>query len=689
MNAAVGIAPRPLVNAVDLPCTQRLERDTLGDFSSLAAREWLVTNGLGGYASGTLAGACTRRYHGLLVAALSPPLGRTVMVAKLDLFAQYQGHRIALGSNEYEGGVVAPDGHRQLLSFHLEGQTPVWTWLIGDARLEQRVWMEHGQNTTYVSWHLLQARAVVELAVHPLCTWRDYHWHHRGRRDPALQLTGATLELRAFDGAAPLRIHAEDATAELAPDWYWNFHHRAEAERGLDSGEDLFRPAVFHFTLRPGETRALVLTSERQLPAAAAASLERERLRQRGLLRDAVRSAPVLATPAGSRVLPLVLAADQFLVARHHADGRPAGRTMIAGYPWFGDWGRDTMIALPGLALCTGRAREAADILRTFAAHVSEGMLPNRFPDDGEAPEYNTVDATLWYCVAVHATLQRTADDALRRELYPVLQDILAWHLRGTRYGIGADPADGLLRAGAPGVQLTWMDAKIGEWVVTPRTGKPVEINALWVNALHLVAEIAGDCGDMPAALRYRALAGTAAASFRRKFWNEAAQCLYDVIELPDGGVDASLRPNQLFALSLPVPLLDGPRAHAVIDACLRELWTPVGLRSLAPSGAQYTGRYAGGPRERDAAYHQGTAWSWLLGPFALAHYRVHGDRSAAIGLLSGVLPHLREACIGQISEIFDGDAPFAAAGCFAQAWSVAETLRAWSEIHEREPEAR
>jgi predicted glycogen debranching enzyme len=363
---------------------------------------------------------------------------------------------------------------------------------------------------------------------------------------------------------------------------------------------------------------------------------------------------------------------------------------VIAGYPWFSDWGRDTMIALPGLALATGRYEIAASILRTFAGFVGDGMLPNRFPDGGEEPEYNTVDATLWYFVAVDEYLRRTQDGALRRDLYPVLKDIVAWHKRGTRYGIKVDEDDALLFAGEDGVQLTWMDAKVGDWVVTPRTGKCIEINALWYNALNIMNGLAEEESDPAAAREYAACAELVALSFDQRFWFEEGGYLYDVIDCPQGrsgtwpgGRDASLRPNQIFAVSLPYPLVRGVRARAVVDVCARELWTPVGLRSLSARDSRYAAAYRGGPRERDGAYHQGTVWSWLLGPFAIAHHRVYGDPRAARGFLEGLEAHEREACIGQISEIFEGDAPFAARGCVAQAWSVAEILRSWSKLHE------
>jgi len=673
--------------------TLRLDRERLADFAAANSREWLVTNGLGGYAAGTAGGATTRRYHGLLVAALRPPVERVVMVAKLDAIASYRGQRLALTSNEYVDGTVDPHGYRQLAEFRLEGQNPVWRWVIADAVLEARLWMAHGRNTSYLSWALLAASAPLALELAPLCTYRDYHWHSRGARDFAVRPIEGGIELQAEAGARSFRILAPGAELALDPQWHWQLSHREERQRGLDDGEDLLCPARFRVLLAPGEDCALTLDAEATPPLPAADSARQERTRQLALLRRAGLAGRVARnTPrewrTQQRLERLVLAADQFVVERRAADGTRIGESVIAGYPWFSDWGRDTMIALPGLTLATGRPELAASVLRTFARFVDRGMLPNRFPDAGEAPEYNTVDATLWYFVAVEACWRASGDRALIEELYPVLRDIVDWHRRGTRYGIGTDPADGLLAAGEPGVQLTWMDAKLGDHVVTPRIGKAVEINALWFNALRAMQAIASCLGEDDAAGEYAALAAQVQCSFTARFWYAEGEYLYDVIDGPEGEVDAagrrhdaSLRPNQIFAVSLPHPLLDGERARAVVRACARALWTPVGLRSLDPADPRYRGRYAGGVAERDGAYHQGTVWSWLLGPFVLAHLGAFGDPEAAGLYLDGLDGHLLEGCLGQISEIMDGDAPHAPRGCVAQAWSVAETLRAWRAI--------
>ena len=648
--------------------------------------EWLVTNGLGGFACGTVAQANTRRYHGLLIATLRPPLERVLLLSKVDATVRYGGAEWALACNEFADGTLSPRGFEHLSAFSVELGTPTWTYAFSDALLQQRIWMGRGSNTTYLSFTVLAATQPVDLELLPLCTYRDYHSHARGGWQLDVAVAERSLVINAFPGARPYTLAIDRGEVLAGTDWYWGFQHRAEARRGLDASEDLYKPGVFRARLTAGQSITLTAStlSASTQPSVAdqangALSLE---LARRGALLRAVPD----AAPAWIRLL--TLAADQFVVARGNATTHGAGTTVIAGYPWFGDWGRDTMIALPGLTLATGRVADAASILRTFAIHVSEGMLPNRFPDGGEAPVYNTVDATLWYFHAIDAYLQATADRKLLRDLYPTLRDIIDWHQRGTRYGIRVDAADGLLSAGVAQVQLTWMDAKFGDWVVTPRIGKAVEINALWHLALERMAAWARTLGQAEAAEGYAREAQRVRESFVRSFWSEETGCLYDVIDGPAGEMDArgrrvdsSLRPNQIFAVSLAPELLDARRARAVVDACSRELLTPVGLRSLSPRHADYAGSYVGGPRERDAVYHQGTVWSWLLGPFVLAHYRVYADAAQAHALLAGLAPHLGEACLGTISEIFDGDAPHAPRGCMAQAWSVAETLRAWHGI--------
>jgi predicted glycogen debranching enzyme len=692
MNAVKALHDRSIEHA-DSPAPVELGRDVLSSFAETSKREWLVTNGIGGFAAGTLCLLNTRRYHGLLFAALRPPVDRVALVAKLDITAAYGGARVPLATNEFADGTIAPRGFCQLESFRLEGLIPLWTWLIADARVEQRLWMRHAENTTYVEFTRIGGSKDLHLSIEPLCTYRDYHWQLRGERPFGIEPIVGGVRILAHEGAQPYRILSAGADVAIQPQWHWNFRHREESARGLDDLEDLLRPARFELDLEPGESRAMTLTAESQEPIPARAALVAERERQReiaALFRRTYRGASVGSEWAQPE--RLALAADQFLVERRSASGKPLGKTVIAGYPWFSDWGRDTMIALPGLTLATGRAEVAVSVLRTFARFISQGMVPNRFPDAGEAPEYNTADATLWFFVAIHDYLRASGDRTFAAEIYPTLREILGWHMRGTRFGIRMDQGDALLRAGEDGVQLTWMDAKVGDWVVTPRIGKPVEINALWFNAVSILRDLAGELGHATDQADYAALAARVQSSFERAFWFEGGGYLYDVIDGAEGDTDAagrrrdaSLRPNQLFALSLPHALVSGEKARRLLEICAAELWTPVGLRSLAVRDRRYIGRYGGGPRERDGAYHQGTVWTWLLGPFVSAHFRVHGDAAAALAYLRDIPAHLREGCIGQVSEIMDGDPPFEPRGCFAQAWGAAEVLRAWSEINESE----
>ncbi|MEZ5566016.1 MAG: amylo-alpha-1,6-glucosidase [Gammaproteobacteria bacterium] len=661
-----------------------LDRATCTRFATAAGREWLVSNGLGSYAAGTVSGAATRRYHGLLIAALEPPVARTVLVAGLDVFVDYQGSSHPLWAHEYGGTTAVPDGSRHTEAFMLHGGMPVWTFAIGDARLTQIIWMGREVDTTYVRFRLESASGPLRLRLSPLCTWRDFHAESRGERDMTVSPVPDGVQVDAAAGTRSYRLLCAEGSCESRGDWYWNFHHRLEAQRGLDSHEDLFRPCEFQIDLGVGATATLICTAEPgdRLPTDPQLALDADRHRRARIL------LPVVREPGWVR--QLVLAADQFIVRRgtpdnDHADtGSKAGATVIAGYPWFGDWGRDTMIALPGLTLHTGRAAVAAQVLRTFAEYISEGMLPNRFPDDASPPEYNTADATLWCFAAIDACQAASGDTTLVSDLWPKLVDIVDWHLRGTRHGIGVDPDDGLLRAGEPGVQLTWMDAKTNDQVVTPRIGKPVEINALWHHALRVMARL-GEIENEPALARhYQGLADRVRDSFVQRFWFEEGGYLYDVVDGPDGN-DASLRPNQILAVSLDANLLDPAMATSVVAVCQRELLTPMGLRTLAAGDPHYRGTYSGGPQERDATYHQGTVWPWLLGPFALAHYRVHGQRAFVQAILAGIGTHLAEACVGTVSEIFDGDAPHRPRGCCAQAWSVAEVLRAWFVSRERQ----
>ena len=649
-------------------------REICCDLAAAEGREWLVANGLGGFGCGTIAGSLTRRYHGLLVAALKPPTERTLLVSKLDETVEYDGESFALGVNRWVGGAVDPRGHLHIQSFRLEGTTPVWTYAFRDALLEKRLWMEHGANTTYVQYRVARARGPLKLAWKVLVNYRHYHGStHAGDWRMDIAPVAGGLRVEAFSGAVPFYLLSADAAAEPAHVWHRNYELAAERARGLDDSEDHLHAATFHAELRAGEAVAFVASTEPAPNLNGESAFEVRLAREHALLEQC--PAPRRgAWPAWIR--QLILAADQFIVERPLPEARES-YSIIAGYPWFGEWSRDTLIALPGLLLATGRADVAAGVLRTSARQVDRGMLPNHFPEDEAPPEYNTVDAALWFFEAMRQYEAATHDTKLLGELFPVLTQILEAYMRGTRYNIHMDAGDGLVAAGEPGMQLTWMDAKVGGQAVTPRAGKPVEVNALWYNALMAQAQFAAALGKPSAA--YADLAARARRGFAR-FWNPQANCCFDVIDGP-GGHDASLRPNQLLAVSLEASPLDAGQQRAVVELCAREFLTSFGLRSLSPRDPQYRGHYRGNAAERDSAYHQGTAWGWLIGPFVAACLRVESDPRKALSYLAPFENHLRIHGLGTASEIFDGNEPFAPQGCLAQAWTVAEVLRAWMGV--------
>jgi len=631
-------------------------------------KEWLETNGLGGYSSGTVTGIHTRRYHGLLVAATAPPVGRLLMLSKFEEALIVDGQRFDFSANEYPG-VTHPNGAQYLCEFRLD-PFPIFTYQIAGLEIEKRIFMVHGENTTVVEYELRSLDwdplPECQLELRPLLAFRDYHStaHRNDAINGAFTVSDGGTELRPYRDLPPLYLGHSAAAVEQTGHWYHDLEYSIERDRGLDFREDLFNPLVLRFSMN-ASSHATVIASTIPRSSDAAASLRESEQRRRARLADSIEC-------HNSLVGRLAVAADQFIVKRGE------GKTIIAGYHWFSDWGRDTMIALPGLTLATGRFGVAREILATFARSIDQGMLPNRFPDQGETPEYNTVDATLWFFEAVRAYLAYTGDYAfVQSRIYPQLKDILNWHLGGTRYGIHVDE-DCLLACGEPGVQLTWMDAKVGDWVVTPRTGKPVEIQALWYNALSIMEELAAAFGDRDLQVLAKDAAVTAKTNFNAKFWNSSANCLYDVVG--PNGPDGAIRPNQIFAVSLHHSLLDADRACQVVDVVRRELLTPLGLRTLSNVDSQYCPRYEGGVRERDGAYHQGTVWPWLLGPFITAYVRTHGrsecSRHQAMLWLKGIEDHLQEACLGQISEVADAAFPHQPNGCTAQAWSVAELLR-------------
>jgi predicted glycogen debranching enzyme len=625
--------------------------------------EWLEADGLGGFAMGTSGGLRTRRYHALLLAATTPPTGRMVLVNGLDAWVERPGRPPEyLSRQRYAPGVVAPDQGAAMEAFAAE-PWPAWRWRLEDRSLvELELFVPHGLPLTALRWRRTGGDDEAALVVRLFLSGRDSHAAHH--ENPAFRFdaeaVGQAVTWRPYDGVPGVTATATGRYAH-DPQWYRGFQYDEERARGLDAVEDLASPGVFRWSLSRGDA-VLLLAVAGALPAEAEAGATYARLR---------RAERTRRSRFGSR---LERAADAYLVRRGD------GRTIVAGYPWFTDWGRDTFIALRGLCLATGRLAEARAILLEWSGAVSEGMLPNLFVDQGGRPEYNTVDASLWYVIAVHEYL-RAAEAAGRpvpvrdvRRLREAVSAILAGHVRGTRYGIRMDD-DGLLAAGEPGVQLTWMDAKVGDWVVTPRIGKPVEIQALWLNVLAIVGELTGE---------HAPLLARAKASFTRRFWNPDAGCLYDVVDADHvpGRTDDTLRPNQIFAVGgLPEAVLAGERARSVVEVVERELLTPVGLRTLAPGRPGYCPRYEGGVRSRDGAYHQGTVWPWLLGPFAEAWVRVRGGEAAVRAearhrFLEPLLRHLDEAGLGHVSEIADADPPHTPRGCPFQAWSVGEALR-------------
>lgn len=644
------------------------DQEICGNLEKATAREWLETNGLGGFASSTIIGLNTRRYHALLVAATKPPVGRMVLLSKIEETLVINGQRHELSANHYPG-TTHPQGFQFLKRFRLD-PFPVFTYEIGGIVLEKSVFMLHRENSTVIQYRLLDAPDDLEqliLETRPLVAFRDYHsTTHRNDSFNSKPKTETSLISIAPYETLPTLFLAHNADSfDSVGCWYHNFEYHEEQARGLDFTEDLYNSGTLTFDLSKRNQANIVASTEAKEITLVEEYKQREIARRQALTN--------IYPQANNLIQTLLSAADQFIVARGNQ------KSVIAGYHWFSDWGRDTMIALQGLTLVTGRHEIARDVLLSFAEFISQGMLPNRFPDAGEEPEYNTVDATLWYFDAVHALVDYTDDyDFVRQNLYEKLIEIIDWHERGTRYGIKVD-ADGLLHAGESGVQLTWMDARIGDWVVTPRTGKAVEIQSLWYNALCIMEKLANEFADKTNARRFRQMAQRCKQSFNQLFWNAAANCLYDVV---DGETyDASLRPNQILAVSLKYSMLNQSQAKKVVAAVQRELLTPLGLRSLATSDPRYQGRYEGGPRERDAVYHQGTVWTWLIGPFITAYVKTNKgsskSRQQAALWLEEFEQHLNEAGIGQVSEIFDGDAPHKSRGCIAQAWSVAELLRA------------
>ena len=637
-------------------------------------REWLVANGLGGYASATIAGAITRRYHGFLVAALPAPLGRIVVLNDLEVDIELADGSVA---NMRENG--------RFLDFTLNSGLPSWRYEVDGVVIEKSIVVPSRQNIVHATFRSLGGGKPVRLRLRPFINFRllEASVSEPLSSSYALTVRGHQYEITAGLDLPTLRLAmegCEDPTFTADGGSRRECFYEIEAQRGYDSRGWLWTPGYFTGEVRKDCPLTLIAATEAWHTVLALSpddALTFEGERRRRLVGMA--AAPVQTGFAAE----LAIAADTFVItpvgriadgARARAEGDEI-RTVIAGYHWFTDWGRDTMISLEGLTLSTGRAVEARWILRTFAHYVRDGLIPNLFPERQNQGLYNTADATLWFFHALHRYLEHSQDKATLELLLPILKDIVRHHLEGTRFGIKVDPRDGLLTQGAEGYQLTWMDAKVGDWVVTPRRGKAIEINALWYNALRPLADWLRDAHDLQAD-EIAAHAETARDSFNHRFWHAAGGYLYDVVDGEDGD-DAAFRPNQIFAIALEHPVLDREYWEPVVTAVRAKLVTPVGLRSLAPGEPDYQPRYFGDRRARDAAYHQGTVWAWLIGPFIDAWLKVYpDDRATARHFLDGFEPHLAEAGIGSISEVFDAEPPFAPRGCIAQAWSVAEVLR-------------
>ncbi|GAL93835.1 amylo-alpha-1,6-glucosidase [Microcystis aeruginosa] len=650
----------------------RFGRDICNYLPVAEKREWLVTNGIGGFAAGTVAGLLTRCYHGLLIAALAPPTQRTLLVTKIDESVQYNQKLYHLASNRWLGATIEPQGYINIESFHLEGTIPVWTFTCGDALLEKRIWMEQGENTTYTRYTYLRGNSPLTLNLTAFVNYRDFHGNTQGFNwQMAISPLEKGVRVIAYNHAVPFYLLISQGEVFPAHIWYYRFDLAVERYRGLIDRENHLHGASFSATLKVGESVTIAASTRPDPNLDGQSSLESRYRYENSLINP----------QQPPWIQQLTLAADQFIVSRPLRD-QPEGKTIIAGYPWFGDWGRDTMISLRGLTLTTGRPAIARQILLTFSRYLDRGLLPNLLPDGGEMPEYNAVDAILWYFEAIRSYFNQTQDFEFLRTIYPALTEVIAWFRRGTRYNIHLDD-DGLIYAGEAGVQLTWMDAKVDDRVITPRIGKPVEINALWFNALKIMVQFAHYLGMD--ATDYEKMRKMTLKGFSR-FWDDSLGYCYDVLDT-DKGNDASLRPNQLFAVSLSVEeLLNFPQKKAIVDICTVKLLTSRGLRSLTTDHPDYRGVYSGDRLKRDSAYHQGTVWGWLLGAFIEAHLKVYRDPILAESFLTPMIDHLRDSCIGSLSEIFDGNAPFTPRGAFAQAWTVAEVLRVWQAIREFRP---
>ncbi|HZW55045.1 MAG TPA: amylo-alpha-1,6-glucosidase [Nitrososphaerales archaeon] len=632
-------------------------------------REWLVTNGLGSYASSTIIGLNTRGYHGLLVAALDPPVKRTLLLSKYEEELEISGRKYLLAVNRYPG-TIYPQGYLHLEQFRFE-RFPVFVYKAGNTIIEKSLLMPYGDNTTITTYKVIETDAPVRISVYPIVNCRDYHSrsHEDSRWNFSQSINPKGTEIRAYVGATTLYLQSDLATYQTTGLWYKNFIYEISAERGLEDREDQYNPGFFQSKLEQGSQISILASLRKQDTFSSEGVRYREMQRLRNLQSRLLQSDPFFLTLAN--------VADTFIVNRRST----GAKSILAGYHWFADWGRDAMISLPGLTLVTKREEEGKEIIRTFLSYLQGGLIPNTFPDAGEEPQYRTIDASLWLVHACYQTYSETGSLEFVREVYPKLQEIISSYVHGTKFGIRVDE-DGLVCGGQEGVALTWMDAIVDGTPVTPRIGKPVEISALWYNALRAMERFSKALGEDEGMERYASLAESTRKSFNEKFWDDKRRCLHDVLEDGDIG-DGKTRPNQIFSISLPFPVLDQRHWREVLRTVDSELLTPVGLRSLSPFDPEYHGQCVGGIKERDEAYHQGTVWPWLLGGYIMAYLKVFPPDEKTLAfvreLYTPFKKRMTEAGINTISEIYDGDPPNASRGCISQAWSVAEILRSYA----------
>ncbi len=650
-------------------------RDTCGNLANSENLEWLVTNGIGGFASGTIAGIMTRSYHGLLIAALQPPSGRTFLVTKLNETVFYEDEQYQLNTDRWAGGVINPIGYMHIEQFALNGSIPTWTYALGDALLEKRIWMKQGANTTFVQYKMTRGTSSMSLTAVPFVNYRRMHnTTHADSWEMQIEPLPNGLKITAYTGASPFYIQCDQASVNPDHNWHRRYFLMREANRGHNATEDHLAAGEFELSLKMGESITFVLSTEANFNINGDSELQKQHAYEQNILEKA----PVLceSQPCHDSIKQLVFAADQFIVSQPLPTD-PNSFTVLTGYHWFRSSTRYTILSIPGLMLTTGRAEMAGNLLRKYAFRIDQGMLPDRFVTSNRAPKYDTLDATLLYIEAIRAYYEVTKNLNFVGELYPALQDIILWLKQGTHHNIHVDSEDGLLHTGGSNIPMTWMNAQIDNWMVTPRIGKPVEINALWYNALCTMAYFAELLEENPQ--RYAKMAKKAKTGFSR-FWNEDLGCCYDVIDTPDGN-DAKLRPNQLYAVSLPHSPLTPEQQKQVVDICARKLLTSHGLRTLAPDDPAYIGQYGGDAKQRDTAYHQGTVWAGLMGPFVRAHLRVYGDITQAHSFIHPLCHQITSHGIGSVSELFNGEPPFIPQGCIAHAWGVAELLRVCHDV--------